>query len=145
MSKSLHILIQLSAIAFCLLGGTRVIGQTPPTTGQKEEATPAEEPKRLPVPSDEVQQKTLEAVRKIYRNEIQAAKTPREMQALAEKMFKRGRLITADPEGRFGLLSLAQDIAAQAGDGNTAFAAAENLARFYAVDVLELKADVSSG
>jgi len=150
MSKSLHILIQLSTIAFCLLGGTRVFGQTPsttitpPTTGQKEEATSSEEPKRLPVPSDDVRQKTLETVREIYKNEIQAARTPREMQALAEKVLQKGRLMTDDPEGRFALLSLAQDIAAQAGDGETAFQAAENLARFYAEDVLELKAEALS-
>ena len=143
-------LLEAGTIVLCLLGAERILGQTPgtietPSTSEaKEEKSSSDGSQRLPVPSDAVRQKTLEAVQEIYKKEIQAATTPRQKRALAKKMLQDGRQMTDDPQGRFALLSLSQNIASQAGDADTAFQAAEETARLYAADARELKANALS-
>ena len=149
MYKFLQNLVHFWAIGLCLATGEDVFGQTsvttttPKATVTKEKA-PSVESQRLPVPSDDVRQKTLKAIQDIYKEEIKTANTAEKRQALAQKMLQKSRQMTDDADGRFELLRLSLDVASQAGDVNTAWEAAEETADLYTVDVLALKTDALS-
>ena len=138
-------LLHVWLIVLCGVGGGPAFCQTPATTATpaaaetKELPSAAEPSPRRPVPSDVVQKETLKMVQVIYGDEIKAAKTRQQKQALAEKLLQKSPQMGHDAEGRFALLGLSQDLAAQAGDVNTALQAAEQIASLYAVDNVKLK------
>ncbi|MCY2924319.1 MAG: hypothetical protein NT031_02590 [Planctomycetota bacterium] len=77
----------------------------------------------------------------VYGKDIRAAKTPEAQAALGKKLLRSAIDEHADRAARYALLGLATDLAAQAGDIETAFAAADELAKSFAVDALKTKAD----
>jgi WD40 repeat protein len=69
-----------------------------------------------------------------------AKKTPADMQALASLLLKEGVEAKDKPAMRFVLLREARDLAARAGDLLLSLQAAEQMAKHFAVNTLEMKA-----
>jgi DNA-binding beta-propeller fold protein YncE len=101
------------------------------------------EPK-LPPPGKEALAKALDEVKSLYKKEIAEAKDDTAAgKALAATLLKEGKNTPGKEEAalRFAAISLARDVASQAGDHPTAMEAIEELARGFTVDTLPMKAD----
>lgn len=98
-----------------------------------------EGPKPLPVPPDADQEKALQAVLEVHREELDRSKTPEEKRTLGQKFLRLANETTDDPAARFVLLKLARDAANEGEDPVTAFRAVEDLARGFEIDTLEMK------
>ena len=96
-------------------------------------------PKKMPVPAEAAQEAATSLVRETYGSEYARAKTPAEKQALAKKLLAKADESKDYSAGQFVLLRLAKDIAAQAGDGQTAFQAIDAAAEAFEVDANEMK------
>jgi len=94
--------------------------------------------KREPVPDPAKQKESEKAIRDLYRADY-AKKAPADRQALAQTLLQLGEKSQGDPIGQFSLLKEAQEIAAQAGDAETALKAADLLIRGFEVDGVPLK------
>ena len=97
---------------------------------------------RLPVPPDAAQAESLSLVREVYKADYDKAKSVVDRQALARKMLALAAETRDDPAGQFVLLKLTRDIAAQAGDGQTAIQAVDAMAKTFQVDAVVMKTDV---
>lgn len=93
---------------------------------------------RLPEPAAAVQKETRAAVRDLFKEDY-AKKSPADQQALARKLLAKGVETADDPPGRYVLLQEAREIAAAAGDLGTAFQAADEAAKAFAVDGYALR------
>jgi hypothetical protein len=94
---------------------------------------------KRPLPDDAAQQKALEEIRQVYRQEFEKAKTGTEKLALAKKLLKQ----TAQWKGEaycFALGREARDLAVQAADAETALQAIDWMAGVFQIDALEMKA-----
>ena len=98
--------------------------------------------KKTPVPADAVQAEAMKLVKEVYGDEYSKAKTSTEKQELAKKLLGKAKETQDDPAGKFVLLRLARDIAAQTSDGRTAFHAIDEMAETFQVDALEMKSAV---
>jgi len=84
----------------------------------------------------------VEQVRKTHKEDYAAAKTDVSVRAaLAIKLLQAAQQTAGQPSERYALLREARDLAAQASDPSTAFQAAEEMARHFAVNALDMKAD----
>ena len=93
-----------------------------------------QETKKWPVPSKQAQAKIEVLLEEIYQKDIaKAAKDPPERGRLAQTLLFEGKETKDDPAGRYVLLAKAHTMAAQAGDVNTALAAADELANSFAI------------
>src|SRR5262245_60920295 len=88
---------------------------------------------RLPPPDAAAQKNAEKLVRDIFKDEYNR-KDAVSRRALAQKLIKQAGETADDPTSRFVLLSEARDLAADGGDVRTALAAAQQLAKTYAVD-----------
>lgn len=93
---------------------------------------------KSPMPPAEAQAKALALVKEVYGQEWDAAKTSKERQSLANKLFQKATE-TTDATDCYVLLDVARQIAAQAGDAELAFKAIEAMSRRYDVDAYRLK------
>jgi hypothetical protein len=100
------------------------------------------ERKLLPVPDKPGQRKAEEAVKEVLKGEFARAKTWDQKVALAKVLIKYGVETKDDPTARFVLLRVARDQAAELGAFVTAFTAVDEMARWYEINPLEMKADV---
>jgi len=96
---------------------------------------------RLPVPSQESQDQAKAAVRRIFHDDISAARTPAARVELAQKLFNYADQTRSDPAARYTLLTLSRDLAADAGEQLMIVQAVDALAEEYQVDRLKIKAD----
>jgi hypothetical protein len=96
---------------------------------------------KLRVPSDDALKGPLNLIKEVYGEEHANAKTNEQLQVLAKKLFS-GASKTDDPIERFALLRVAQDIAAQGCDGQTAFQIIDEMDTTYQVDAVAMKASV---
>jgi hypothetical protein len=102
----------------------------------------AQEPKaKLPVPTDDALAEALKLAKEVYGDEYRDAKTDAEKTTLARALIDKARESQEDPAGRFVLLRLARDIAAQAGDAETSLDAADELARAFQIDTLPMQVE----
>lgn len=92
-------------------------------------------------PDANAQKETLKQVRDLFKDEY-ARKSPADQAALAQKLLQKGLETNDDLPSRFVMLKEARDVAAAAGDADTALRAAHELGRSFAVDGLALKAAV---
>jgi len=99
-------------------------------------STPAQD--KLPIPSETVQQETLELVQEVYGDEWKNAETSAQKQALATKLLEKA-LESTDDANRYVLLKVTRDVAAQAGDAGLAFKAIDAAASRYDVDIYKLR------
>jgi len=97
---------------------------------------------RLPVPEGAKVKEALGLVREVFAEEYAAAKTGPQKAALAKKILQEGATGEHDPTSRYALLRVARDLAAIAGDAETALKAIDELARRYRVDAIAMKATV---
>ncbi|MGD0900814.1 MAG: hypothetical protein ABR915_23530 [Thermoguttaceae bacterium] len=95
--------------------------------------------KKMAVPDSNAQAEAMKVVKEVYGDEWSAANTFAEKQAVAKKLLEKADESKGDPAGRFVLLRVARDIAAQAADWQTALRAIEAMADSYKVDANEMK------
>ena len=98
--------------------------------------------KKTPVPADAAQAAATKLVKEVYGDEYAKAKTTTEKQALAKTLLNKANETKDDPASQFVLLRLAKDIAAQAGDGQMAFQAIDEMAETFLVNANEMKMTV---
>jgi hypothetical protein len=113
----------------------------PPESSQTSTEPRDERAQRLPVPSQESQDQAKAAVRRIFHDDITAARTPAARVELAEKLFSYADQTRTDPVARYTLLALCRDLAASAGEKLMIAQAVDTLAEEYQVDPLKMKAD----
>jgi hypothetical protein len=121
--------ISIFLTGFCALVAARsALAQTLPATA----------PALLPVPDALAQDKARLLIYDLFKSEF--AKTAvADRQALGKRLLMEAAATKDDSAGRYALLMEATDLAALAGDADTAYQAASMLARFYKVDGIELK------
>jgi hypothetical protein len=94
--------------------------------------------KKEDVPPLDVQNKTLELVREVFKKEYAEAKSVAQKEVLAGELLQRGTE-TKDVTERFVLLRVARDLAAMVGDADTACRAIDEMARSYRIDAAAMK------
>jgi WD40 repeat protein len=127
-----------------LLGSLLVAGLALGLTGLSARAAFAQDSeKKLPAPSKEDQAKAQELVQSLFKDELAKAKTDKDAaKSLAATFLKEGEGTKDDPAARFVLYRQAAELAARAGDMDTALQALEQLAKEFEVNAAPLKADV---
>lgn len=116
---------------------------TKPPDKVKPPVKPAPPPpvvKRSPVPAADAQAEAEKLIRKVHKADY--AKTdPEHVLSLAVKLTKQADNSESDSAERFVLLREARDLAAKAGNAPATLQAIDAMARLFAIDVLEMKAD----
>jgi hypothetical protein len=100
------------------------------------------ERKLLPVPDKDSQRKARLAMKEILKADFARAKTPNQRVALARALLKYGVETKDDPVARFVLLKEALDQATDVAAFATAMTAVDEIARWYEIKPLEMKAEV---
>ena len=118
----------------------RAAASSPAAEQPPAEVTP--QPKKPAVPDEASQQEAEQRVRELLKAEFDAAGTPEEQHALAERLVKLGRETTGDPNTRFVLFRLAYELTAATGDWARALSVVATMGEYYEADVLSTKADV---
>ncbi len=126
--------------ALYTLAAGLVLWAVSPALGQGIFAPQAEEPSKWAPPDEAARQKALKTVEDVFKDEIAAAKTPAQRRGLAAKLLAAAAEADAAAE-RWVLLSLARDMASQAGDLETALRAADATAESFKVEGLPLKVE----
>jgi outer membrane biosynthesis protein TonB len=93
------------------------------------------------LPSGEALEEAKKQARDLYRNELSKAKTPDDKQSLAKEILVQAKNAQKSDAGTYALLSLSLELAEQAADVETAFAAADLMADRFKTNVLKIKAD----
>jgi len=91
------------------------------------------------VPDEAARAKALALVAELYEKPWKEARTSAQKTALAEKMIEAAGRSSDDPLGRFVLLRVARDIAAEAGDAATALRAVDRLDAEFRIDAADMK------
>lgn len=91
-------------------------------------------PDKQPIPAAAALAEAQQTVKEVFKEELAKAKKPEERWALAKRLLQAGTDEQGSSAARFALLSLARDTATEAGDAQTAFAAAEGLERNFQLD-----------
>lgn len=94
---------------------------------------------RLPVPTEEAAQRVAGMYREVYGEQLLAVRTVEEKRALARKIFEQTGGLAADPVCMYVLLRAARDMAAQAGDLDTAFHAILEMAATFRAEALPMQ------
>jgi hypothetical protein len=97
-----------------------------------------DKPALPPEPDAAAQKDTLKQVKDLFKDDY-AKKAPADQAALARKLLEKGVEAGDDPASKFVLLKEARDVAAAAGDAETALRAAHEMGRAFAVDGPALK------
>jgi WD40 repeat protein len=98
-------------------------------------------PQRLPVPDQEARARVEALVRDLFKEDL-ATKEPATRSRLATELLRQARESKEEPAARYVLYHTAAELAAQAGGAALALAAAEELARQFDVNALDLKSDL---
>jgi hypothetical protein len=96
---------------------------------------------RGPEPAAEAQKAAETLIRQTFKSDY-AKRAPNDQKALARRLLRAAEETTNDPAARYVLLREGRDLAAAAGDPDTALAAVDWLAAGYAVNAHTLKAAV---
>src|SRR4051794_11206307 len=96
---------------------------------------------RPAVPGAAALQKATKLIDELYGAEIGRATQPAAMTVLAKQLIQTAAETKGDPAGQFATYSKARDLAAKAGDAETAYKAIDGLARAFAIDALGMRAD----
>lgn len=113
--------------------------------GEEVSAPKAREPlaalaaAKIPVPPGLMLSESEKQLKELFKDEEQTKKTPAERAELARNFLKAGRENRDDLALQYVALRKAKDLAAAAGDLETAFAAIETLADCFALDGADLK------
>jgi hypothetical protein len=109
------------------------------------EPTPAATPlvglaKKAMIPDDRELQQAREKLRAVFQNEWQAAKEPRQLVELADKLLELAADTNERPAARYAMIDEAQKLAAQGGDLRKALSIIDDLSRQFDVNLPVLKA-----
>jgi|GEM_PF-2533196 len=96
---------------------------------------------KLPIPETAAQEQAAALINELFKADFEAAKTTEQKRALAQSILQIAKDSKDDPAGRYMLFSVARDIAAGAGDAETALAAIEAAAKLYEVNAIAIKTD----
>jgi len=96
---------------------------------------------KLPIPDTVSKKKASAEIKELFGGEFSKAKTPTKKVKLAKKLLQEGVATKGNPTSRYVLFRIAKDIAAGAGDADTAFKAIDQMDKFYKIDSLRLKSD----
>jgi hypothetical protein len=118
------------------LTGLPTLGGMVPSDREDSTSLPDE---LIPTPQKDARADALATVRELHQDEYATAKSAPEKQLLASKLLRLARE-TDEAAARFVLLEEAQDMAAEAGDGQIAFEAIDEMAATFQVDALPRKA-----
>ncbi len=113
----------------------------PAPTPVAPEPLPVDVSKRAPVPDAAKQKEAEKLVRDLFKDDY-AKKGSAEQRALARRLLQEARKSQDDPPGVWVLYREAEDLAAQAGDVDTALLAVSRRAEQFDVDPLQLRAAV---
>jgi hypothetical protein len=97
-----------------------------------------DKPALPPEPDANAQKEMLKLVKDLFKDDY-AKKAPADQAALAQKLLQKGAEANDDATSKFVLLREARDLAAAAGDADTAIRAAHEMGRAFAVDGPALK------
>jgi hypothetical protein len=104
-----------------------------------EEAPPAAV---VAVPDSAALDKATRTIKDLFKDEIDAARTPAAKLELAKNLLQRGIDTQADPAGQYVLLRMARDYAVIAADAGLAVQAIDELARSFQIDALTMKIEM---
>ena len=127
----------------CLFSSDTSLGQR--TAGSQpagDNAFVASGHPRLPIPDAAAQKESLAVIKDVYKADYDKAKTTPQKLELARKLLQQGEQTEGDPVGKFVLLRIARDSAAQAGDVSVTIQAIDKIVATYEVDPLEMKVEV---
>jgi hypothetical protein len=91
------------------------------------------------VPNETEQKAAVQVIAEVYKLDYEQAKFAAQKVELAKKLLREGTATKDDAVGRYVLLRIARDIAAQHGDLATAFEAIDQIDSAYQVDKLALQ------
>jgi serine/threonine protein kinase len=97
--------------------------------------------RRVSVPNSTVQKDAEKQVRTLFKEDY-AKKAPADAQALARKLLDLGGTVSSDEGARFVMLRDARDLAAQAGDLETAMKAVDLLSQSFEIEPVSSKVAV---
>jgi hypothetical protein len=97
---------------------------------------------KLTLPDATARDEARKLIADVYKADYDKAKTSEQRKALAKKLLKDGIETANDATGRFVLLQIAMDIAAQEGDAETALRVVDEIDRHYRIDSLAIKATI---
>jgi hypothetical protein len=92
------------------------------------------------IPDSQKQSEAKSLAEQVFGNELADAKTPEQKKALAKKFEAQASQSKDDPTGKYVLLSMAKDLAAQANDARLACDLCDELALSFDVNAAELAA-----
>jgi hypothetical protein len=129
-----------------------IADETPPQTQPGKSAEPpaqpeigngkSDEPKRLPVPEESLQQAAKEKVHDIFQQEISAAKTIETHAALAKKLLEQAGNSKDEAAAYYVLLTMAGQQAIAAGEVSLAMDVVDKIYEHYQIDAGSKKAEV---
>jgi hypothetical protein len=106
------------------------------------EAPAAPKDARLPVPDEKALAAAVATAKELYRSGYESAKKRGDKRAFAKHLLAQADKVATDPVGMYVLLGDARDIAASAGDIETALAAATKLGATFRADSVPMKLKV---
>jgi hypothetical protein len=94
------------------------------------------------VPDSAALDKATRTIKDLFKDEIDAAKTPAGKLELAKNLLQRGIDTQGDPAGQYVLLRMARDYAVIAADAGLAMQVVDELARSFQIDALSMKIEM---
>ena len=110
------------------------------TSARTESHSQPAAPKRLPVPDKAAMEKSMKLIMDIFGEDFKTARDAVAMNKLADELLSQARDSKDDPANRYVLYKKARDLAAEAGNADLALLAIDEMARFFMVKALEMKA-----
>ena len=102
-------------------------------------ATADDNQAKRPVPDKKAQSATTDLVRSIYQDDVKNARTAGQKLAFAEMLLEDGIAATDDDTGRYVLLQMAREMAAESGDVTKTLQAIDQLEQDFEIDTLAEK------
>jgi hypothetical protein len=96
---------------------------------------------KFTVPNVDARKKASSEVKEIYGKEFSEANISSKKIKLAKKLLQEGIATKNNPNSRYVIFRISKDIAASAGDADTAFTAIDQMGKFYKIDAFTLKID----
>lgn len=130
--------ISTAAVAALTIAGFSALPAWSATSSVAATAVSSGEAARISVPDAATLKNAQKLVNEVYDQEIAEAKTTDDKVLVARKLVQTAGETKNDPAGRYALLCRARDLAAIAGDDETALAAIKQLEK-YDIDALSMK------
>jgi formylglycine-generating enzyme required for sulfatase activity/serine/threonine protein kinase len=121
------------------------LSQQPPPPKSEASPTPTASRQKLPVPDDAAQAQARKAADALFKTETEKAKTAADKVTLAKRLLTQALDQTGDTAGQYVLMLRAKDLAATAGDAETAFQVIDQMAETFDVDRFAMKTDILTG